>query len=418
MASRTGIGVSATQRLALTGALHTALRVLQMDAAGLARYLEEQAAEIPALTLRPAPAPLGEWLPRWAGIGYGDAGAATAAVPATDPSLAAHVIAALPGLVPAGPGRRIALALLDALEPTGWLGRPLAEIARELAVPQAEVEAILRQLQQIDPAGLFARDLAECLRLQAADAGVLDQTLAVLLDNLPMVARADWAGLSTLAGVGLPEVRRCFSVLRGFNPKPGTAFAAVASPLREPDLVAHMTPSGWSVEINRSSLPSLTLDEDDPSATRGRAVLRLLQSRNATLLHVAQGLLAHQRAALDEGPTALRPLTMQALADEMSLHKSTISRVVAGTAVDTPHGTWWLRALFSADMGGDLGAAALRARLARLVAEEDKQRPMSDEALAACLSDGGPAVARRTVAKYRAALRIAPAHRRRQRVRV
>lgn len=413
MKSRTSIGITPTQRLAMSGALQSVLRVLRMDAEALAAFLEEQAAEIPALTLRPAVVPLGDWLPRWSGLGLGDTGQA-AEMPQAEPSLYAHVTAALPGLVPQLADQQIALALTEALEPTGWLGRDLAGVAAELAVPVSRVAAVLQQMQKIEPAGLFARDLAECLRLQAADAGVLDGVMAVLLDNLALVAKADWPRLAGLAGCSVAEIQQRFAVLRGFNPKPGTAFSAVASPLREPDLLARKTPVGWSVELNRSSLPTLAIEETDASAPRARDVLRLIQTRNATLLLVGRAILAHQSRALDQGPTALRPLTMQALAEELSLHKSTVSRVVAGTAVDTPLGSWWLRSLFSADMGGDQASAALRARLARLVAAEDKARPLSDQALAQALSGEGAAIARRTVAKYRAALNIAPAHGRRR----
>ncbi len=426
MASRSGIQVMQTQRLALTGSLQTALRVLRMDAAGLTRYLEEQAAETPALALTPALPALGDWLPRWSGLytgssrgdgrfGLGGLDQAQADLPDPGPSLMQHVIEALPALVPAGPDRRIALALAETLEPTGWLGRPLDQIAQGLGISPEAVEAVLLQVQHIEPAGLFARDLAECLRLQARDAGLLQGALAGLIDHLPLVAEGRWSDLSALLGQDEAALRQAFATLRSFNPKPGTGFAAVASPLPEPDILARRGDKGWVVSLNRSSLPSLEIEEGQPGGARARAVLRLVESRNATLLAVAQAVLEHQCPALEAGPVALRPLTMQELADRLGLHKSTVSRVVAGTSVDTPLGTWWLRALFSPDMGAGTGAAALRARLAQLVAEEDKSAPHSDEALAGLLSDGGAVVARRTVAKYRAALRIAPAHRRRQR---
>lgn len=206
-----------------------------------------------------------------------------------------------------------------------------------------------------------------------------------------------------------------FRTIRSFNPKPGTAFSAVASPLREPDLMVRMGANGWEVSLNQSSLPSLLVQDRSAGAGRAREVVALVENRNATVLAVGRAVLSHQHAAVEAGPGALRPLTMQALADEVGLHKSTVSRVVAGTAVDTPHGTWWLRALFSGDMGGDIGGMGLRARLARLIACEDRAAPWSDEVLATTLSGGGPKIARRTIAKYRAALRIPPAHARRVR---
>ncbi|WP_435256637.1 RNA polymerase factor sigma-54 [Thioclava sp. FR2] len=414
MNSRTGMRVTQTQRLALTSSLRTALRVLKMDAAGLTRYLEEQAAELPALTLRPALPTLGDWLPRWSGTRFSAQPDPDQIAAAPEPSLMAHVIQALPTLVPAGPQRRIALALADALEPSGWLGQDLAAIAQTLTVSQSEVENVLLQLQKIDPAGLFARDLAECLQLQAKDLGVLDPTMKVMLSNLGLVASSDWGALAALAHVLPEDIRSTFATLRSFNPKPGASFSSVASPLREPDLLVHRSEAGWTVELNRSSLPLLSIDEAGEGAAQAKAVMKLVDQRNVTLLLVGRAVLEHQRPALEAGTEAFAPLTMQMIADELSLHKSTISRVVAGVAIDTPKGTWWLRSLFSADMGAGLGAAALRARLSRLIAEEDKSAPLSDDALAAQLSTGGTVVARRTVAKYRSGLKIAPANRRRK----
>lgn len=414
MAPRNSINVIQTQRLRLSGSLHTALRLLRADAAGLTQYLEEQAAENPALVLTQSPPAPDDWLPRWTGVlpRIGDGMAADRAT-APEPGLMAHVIDMVPAKVPAGPMRRIAIALVEALEPSGWLGRDLADLAGELGVAEAEVAAVLARLQKIEPVGLFARGLAECLALQAQEAGVLDAAMQVILDNLGLLASADWAGLSRLTGLDEAEIRRRFGIIRGFNPKPGAAFCPVHSPIREPDLTARKTTGGWLIGLNRSALPEISIAPRQPGGAQANTIRRMVESRNQTLLLVARHVLSVQSAALEGGPVALKPLTMQAVADELGLHKSTISRVVAGTSVDTPHGTWWLRALFSPDMGAGTGAGALRARLARLVAEEDRTHPLSDQALAAALSDGRVAVARRTVAKYRAALRIPPAHRRR-----
>lgn len=415
MSTSSGLRATQNQRLALNTSLQASLRVLQSDALGLTRFLEEQAAELPALILQPQVPALGEWLPRWSGVVPFDE-AAEARVEASGPSLVSHLLSALPGLVPALGDRPIALALIEAVEPTGWLGRPLAEIAQATGASEAAVLAVLKKLQNIDPAGLFARDLAECLRLQARDSGVLDPVMEVLIGHLALVAEGKWERLARIAGVEVAALRQAFARLRGFNPKPGTAFSSLSSPLREPDLTARQTAAGgWEVALNRSALPGMEVRAGGEGEARARALVQMVAARNTTLLAVAREILLHQAAALEWGVEALRPLTMQEVAARLDLHKSTVSRVVAGAAVDTPRGTWWLRSLFSKDMGAETGAAALKARLARLVAEEDRARPLSDEALAEVLSEGGVVIARRTVAKYRAALRIAPAHRRRVR---
>ena len=414
MKVRSKIGVSQTQRLQLSTGLQTALRVLRADAAGLTHYLEEQSAEIPALSLRPVLPAAGDWLPRWSGVLPHSGPDETVGIADHGPSLMAHIMAAIPLLLPSERDRRIACALADALEPSGWLGRPVADIAADLGMTTDAVDLVLTRLHQIDPPGLFARNLADCLRLQAIDADVLDPILDSMLHRLDLVASGDWTALARLTATPESAIHERFRLIRSFNPKPGASFSSVASPLREPDLIVRQGQGGWLVSLNHSSLPALVIDPAAPGAARARDVVRLIETRNATLHTVAQAILTHQRAALEHGPTALRPLTMQAVAQSVGLHKSTVSRVVAGAAVDTPHGTWWLRSLFSPDMGADTAAAALRARLARMITDEDPAHPLPDETLAQALSEDGAALARRTVAKYRADLRIPPAHRRRR----
>ncbi len=431
------LSITQSQRLQLNLGLHTAIRLLHTDAAGLTRYLQEVAAENPALHLAPPPQPApGDWLPRWSGVfaASGSAVPKTAApktaVPETaapepaalGPSLMAYVLDAIDRRMTSLRERNIALALAEALEPSGWLGQSVTTIAIRLKVRQRDVEAVLKGLQQIEPAGLFARNLAECLRLQAEDEGRHDAVMAVVLQNLDLLAKGDLARLATLAQTGPAEIAERFAQIRAMNPKPGTAFDALAVPLaREPDLLARPLESGeWEVTMNRSSLPSLrVIDPGEGKAAalaQAKEVQRMVEARNSTLLRVGRQILQHQIGALNHGAGALTPLTMAEVAKALHLHESTVSRVVAGTSVDTPHGLWWLRRLFSTGLGeGRVAGAALRDRLARLVAEEDKRAPASDEVLAAKLSQYGAEVARRTVAKYRAMLRIPAAHRRRQR---
>ena len=163
-------------------------------------------------------------------------------------------------------------------------------------------------------------------------------------------------------------------------------------------------------------LPAALAEGKADGRAAARELIRLVENRNATLLTVGQEILSRQEAALNEGSGALVPMTMAEVAAAVGLHESTISRVVAGTAVDTPGGTWWLRALFTgAVREGGPAAGALRDRLARLIAAEDPAAPLSDEDLARALATDGAPIARRTVAKYRAVLNLPPAHRRRLR---
>lgn len=422
MSQRPRITITQTQRLHLNLGLHSAIRLLRADAAGLTRYLEDVAAENPALRLEPPPLPTpGEWLPRWSRIfAVPDTGEVEQA--AVGPSLMAHVMAAIDRRMVVPGDRRIALALAEALEPSGWLGQPVSAIAAGLQVKVKEVEAVLKRLQEFDPIGLFARDLAECLKLQAQEEGVYDAVMAAVLANLDLLAAGDMDRLARLAKVSPAEIALRFKQVRAMNPKPGAEFDALSVPRpREPDLIARRATDGtWDVTMNRASLPSLKLVDPGPGGAvalaAAKSVARMVEARNTTLQRVGRDILQRQIAALNQGPAALVPLTMAEVAAGLEMHESTVSRVVAGTSVDTPRGVWWLKALFSRGLGdGQVAGAALRHRLTQLVTAEDKASPLSDEVLAQHLSSPEATIARRTVAKYRDMLRIPPAHRRRRR---
>jgi RNA polymerase sigma-54 factor len=428
--------------LQLSARLSAAIRVLRHDAEGLTRYLEEQAAENPCLLLVPVePAP-GEWTPRWVTAFTPKAGGADPAerLAAGAPGLYAHAMAQMERLLPEGPARRIGLALVEALEPSGWLGRDPGAVARDLGRPPAEVEAVLHRLHGgAEPTGLFARSLAECLRLQAEEAGLLDPVMDCVLLHLDLLAGGEVERLARMCDVPVAAILSTLRVIRGFDPKPGARFGEGAAPAREPDLLVTRGPGGdWQVALNRSALPDVAIrgegigagGQGGASLADAKEVQRQVASRNRTLLAVAQAVLAHQAVVLDQGLRAMRPLRMAEIADQLGMHQSTISRAVTGVSLDTPRGTIWLRALF----GGRAGAAgrksppdgfampddamasaeAMRARIAALVAAEPPGQPLTDAALAAALSTGGQPVARRTVAKYRDLLGIPPAYRRRR----
>ena len=426
---RTGpqLALKQTQRLALNASLGASIQLLRTDAAGLTKYLEDQAAANPHLRLDPAPGPgLHDWLPRWTGVlhrsGVVDVIDQT---PDAAPGLMAHVMAAVGRMRLTAAQQAIAVALIDALEPSGWLGQPLNEIAAEARVSVADAELVLAQLQTIDPPGLFARNLSECLCLQATDAGILDAPLRMILQNLDLLASGDLSRLSRLCGVSEAEVMARFRLIRRLNPKPGADFAPMAAgQMREPDLIMRAKPGGgWQVALNRSALPDVQVNAQAAGSrdqlASARMLHRVVHARNATLLQVAVEMFARQQAALEHGPVALQPMTMDDIGGALDLHKSTISRVVAGASIDTPKGTWWLRKLFSAGLGGDgaprVAGAALRHRLVRLIGAENPATPLSDAALATQLTlQTGVSVARRTVAKYRKDQAIPSAGRRKR----
>lgn len=412
MVNRQRMTVTATQRMALNTGLAASIRVLKADAAGLTRYLEEMAAENPALVVARSDAAPTDWLPRWTSA-FTPTGAE--AVESASPSLMAHVLGDIDRRIRNPADRAIAVHFAEALEPSGWLGRPVEAIARAAGCALPFAMAVLAQLQLIEPRGLFAQSLADCLRLQADEAGVLDAVMAVILDHLDLLGQGDIARLARLAKVPEAMILAQLRVIRGFNPKPGAAFAQGVAPVREPDLTVQKVGGIWQVALNRSALPAVSLSGDRKAKGRAeaRGLIAMIAARNDTLLRLGQEVLLRQQGALEAGLAALVPMRMADVAGTLGVHESTVSRVVAGTAVDTPRGTWWLRHLFSRDMGDGVSSVALRDRLAALIADEDPARPLSDDALALALAQGGVPVARRTVAKYRALLRIPAAHARR-----
>lgn len=429
MSNRNRTTITTTQRLQLNLSLAASIRILAQDATGLTMYLEEQAAANPHLRLTPAGAQPVDWLPRWRGAFRQDEGRALAQ--AAGPSLVAHVLAEVDRKFTRPDERAVAVLFAQALEPSGWLGRPIDAIAVEAGVDAGLAESVLRRLQDTEPAGLFARNLSECLALQLTEAGWLDAPMAVILARLDLLAAGDTARLARLAGTDAAGVALRLRRIRGMNPKPGTLFEHGAAPVREPDLLVTSEAGGWVVALNRSALPALSIE---PKAVGGspeklaeaRDLAHMVEARGATLLRIGQEVLRRQAATLEFGRAALQPMTMGDVAGALGLHVSTVSRAVAGASVDTPNGTFWLRHFFTQglrhrsstapDAGTGPSAGALRAELARVIAAEDPAFPLSDADLALALAQafGPPAPARRTVAKYRDLLSIPPASRRRR----
>lgn len=354
---------------------------------------------------------------------------ATEWLAAADAGLTEHVRHQINMILRAPRELAIADHFIDALEPSGWLGRPLDEIATLAGCTVSEAEAVLLRIQQIEPAGLLARSLAECLALQAQDRGMMTEAFAKVLGNLEMLARGDLAGLARLCGGTEATVRAILVQIRSLDPKPGACFDPNPQPLRDPDITVRRRAGGWLVELTRSTLPGIVvLDHgQDPEAEAelraARWLERAVARRNTTSLRIAEAVVAHQADFLAAGPAQLRPMALADLAARTGLHESTISRVVAGLLMATPRGTFAVRMLFGAALpvqhdGAAVSAMAMRHRIAALIAAEDPRVPLSDSAIAAHFAKEGITLARRTVAKYREAEGIAASSGRRNAARL
>lgn len=392
-------------RLKLGQELQRAMGFMALDNLELARRLEEAAAENPWLTLRLPPA-----LDR----------GALEEVAAEGPSLIAHVLAELPALVPGAGDRRIALALAEELDSSGFLAHPPEEVARRCGMSPARVERVLAALQRIEPRGLFARSLAECLRLQLPEAEARQEAMGRLLGALPALARGGPAALARDSGLDAATVEALLRRLRGLNPRPASGFATVATRVQVADLVFSEADGGWRAELNPETTPAARLADPGAAAVprgsalsraRGeaRSLIAALERRNASLLALGRVLAREQAGFLSRGEIAQRVLTMRAVAAELGLHESTVGRMVNSGAAATPAGTLPLRRFFCravrrAGEGGAeaVSAPALIARIGQIIAGEPPEAPLSDAQIAERLAAEGRAVSRRVTAKLRA----------------
>lgn len=311
---------------------------------------------------------------------------------------------------------RIARFLAEALEPSGWLGRPVEEIARDAGCSAPAVDAVLRKVQQIEPAGLFARSLAECLRLQAADAEMLDAVMVAVLDNLQLIAAGRLDQLARQCETTTEEVAERLRRIRTFDPKPGAGFADGEVPSIIPDLTVRESKDGWVVETRNPMVSAIEVRAvasvtggETPSASEkdlleeARSIKRAAERREATMLRIAAEIVRRQEVFLSQGPGALLPLRLADVAEATGMHESTVSRITSDRHVETPLGVLPLRSFFSKALGDGaaLSASAVRETIRVMIAGEDKAAPLSDQQIAVMLEARGVPVARRTIAKYR-----------------
>jgi RNA polymerase sigma-54 factor len=295
---------------------------------------------------------------------------------------------------------------------------------------------VLAIVQQLDPAGVGARSVAECIELQLAQLDPATPGLAAARTlahrHLDLVAGRELGALQRELHVSGEELDVALALVRSCHPRPGAAFQATRTEYVVPDVYARRTPQGWMVELNPAALPRVRLNDSyagmitrapDHAVLRtqlqeARWLLRSLEIRNDTMLKVARTIVERQQAFLDRGEESMQPMILKDVADAVGMHESTISRVTTGKYLHTPRGVFEFRFFFSSQVAGDDGAGisstAIRAKIRKLVSQEPPDRPLSDQQIVEMLAADGVQVARRTVAKYREALGIAPSSARRQ----
>ena len=345
-------------------------------------------------------------------------------------SLRDHLVSQLAVEIHDPVDRIIGAHLIDMLDEAGYLTGDLADIAAILGCTVERIEAVLARVQEFDPTGAFARSLAECLQLQLRERDWLDEPMQVLLRHLDAVGRRDWSALIRHCGVDGEQLQVMVGRIRSLNPKPALAFDyAVAQPMI-PDAVMRQQPNGgWVVELNNETLPRVLVNnqyyakvsrnvnrrEDrqyvNECLQSANWLVKSLHQRATTILKVATEIVRQQQDFFVNGIESLKPMVLRDIADAIGMHESTVSRVTSNKFMATPRGIFELKYFFTHAVGASSGgeahsAESVRWRIKKMIDVEPANAVLSDDALADALQKEGIDIARRTVAKYREAMRI------------
>lgn len=329
--------------------------------------------------------------------------------------------------------RAIAHAIVEALDEDGYLAESdeaiIDAVAREYRVGADEVAAVRHFVQQLEPVGVASRDLRECLTVQLLQFDHDDaQSLAlrIVATHLEFLARHDSARLARDLNVSEAELDAAVALIRRLSPKPGARFSAVATEHVVPDVYVYKRHGRWDVSLNPGAAPKIRVNDhyasllrrcgrDEGTALKGqlqeaRWLLKSLEQRDQTVLKVAKVIVERQDAFFERGAEAMKPLVLREVAEEIGMHESTVSRVTTRKYMHTPRGTFEFKYFFSSHVatrdGGEASSTAIQAMIKKLIDDEVPQKPLSDSSISDVLKRRGILVARRTVAKYREAMRI------------
>ncbi len=379
----------------------------------------------------------GDWSAT-AGSGSGEEGPGIDERGDDEPTLAEHLEAQVGAAAEDPRVLFVARHLIGLLDEAGYLATPLREVAEDLDVPLACAEEALAVVQTLDPTGVGARTLGECLALQAKEADRYDPCMARLIDNLDLVARGEFARLKRMCDVDDEDFAEMLVELRGYDPKPGLRFGEGERAPVVPDiLVSGSGKSGWDIALNEATLPRLVVNRSyyvelkhgcidraskswlSEKLADAKALIKALDQRQKTILKVAAEIVKQQEGFFRHGVSQLKPLTLRAVAEAVSLHESTVSRVTSNKYLNCKRGTFELKYFFtsgvaSADGEGAVSAEAVKAQIRALCDAEDPGDVLSDDQLVDLLREKGFDLARRTVAKYREAIGIGSSVQRRR----
>lgn len=328
----------------------------------------------------------------------------------------------------------IATSLIDAISEEGYLLCPLSEIQESLhfEVTESDIETILHHIQQFDPLGVGARSLSECLNIQLNHLPTTTPCIIALqtlvTEHLDILGKKDYATLKLRLDLSETELKNIIKILTSLNPRPGTQLSSKKSEYIMPDVIISKKNNQFLAELNKAILPTLRLNTDYVQSRHAtffkthlkeaKWFLKSIQTRNETLLKVAQCIAIEQKEFLEYGEEQMKALSLQDIARKTELHESTVSRITTQKYILTPRGIFALKYFFSngisSTQGKEASTTAIRAFIKKIIAEETSQAPFSDHKIRELLIERGITIARRTVTKYREAMQVPPSHERKK----
>jgi RNA polymerase sigma-54 factor len=331
----------------------------------------------------------------------------------------------------------IAVRMIDFLHPSGWFITPTSEVAQDLDVDSSFIKETLEKLKKLEPSGIFAENLSECLKIQLQDLNLYNGSFKTLLENLESLPQGKIKQVAKLCAVSEEKLFQMIKVIKTLNPKPAVSFTQDKVLIDQPDIIVTRSEKGWRIDLNNSNLPTVNLDEAyieeinnfnlDEKGTNftsekigeARWLKKAVEQRNKTILRVTSEIEKKQVSFFKHGLSHMKPMILKDVSDAIGMHESTVSRVTNSKLILTEWGAFPLKHFFSSSIASSEdsemhAASAVRETIKSLISSEIASKPLSDDKLAGILSKEGMEVARRTVAKYRDMLNIPSSSQRRR----
>lgn len=337
--------------------------------------------------------------------------------------------------------KKISELLIDYIEPSGWITISIDELADFSGFDKTLIEKVLLKMQNFEPNGVFARNLKECLIIQLKNEDKLNNSKKKLIENLELLGEGNLKELQKITNLREEELKENIKSIRLLNPKPGTKYSDENSIIFNPDVIVAKNNENWEVELNNSTLPKVTVNQEYVNEIEGlncsesdkkyitenlnsaKWLIKAIQQRNMTTLKISAEIVNQQKLFFEKGKKYLKPMILKDVAKKINMHESTVSRVTSEKLMLTPRGIFEMKIFFSASIGGtndgdSFSAASVRESLKKLISNEPMNNPFSDEILVNKLHSQGISLARRTVAKYRELLNIPSSSIRRRMMRI